>query len=243
MYQSNDFFFEVARGARKGFSRVVISGSNADIDAAEDMWSTGGDIPAFSVGGFIAEVLSSDNTNDKAAGTGALTVLVKGVTIAGVYQEETFVMNGTSAVVGLKTWGFINSVEVATAGSTKANTGTITVRVTSAGATWASMPIGYGVSDGAFFYVPSGYRLIIESGSFWSVTAGTIVVGLVVTRGGVSIAKPHAAITNAAVLPELPVMLQFLGGDLVKVRALSVSAANQSAGASFRGTLMDSTAV
>jgi len=243
MRTDNDFYFEVARGARKGMTRMVLCGINADVDAAEDVWVNGGDVPAFDSVGFLIEAVSSDNTNDKAAGTGALTILVKGVTIAGVYQEETITLNGTSAVAGLKTWGFINSAEVATAGSSGTNAGTITVRVASAGATKAVIDVGRSVSDGAFFYVPAGYRFIVESVQFWATTSGTIIAGIAHTEGTVLKTRAHVSFTNVAVLPQIQLLAPYGGGTLLKVRVLSVSAGNQSVGAVIRGVLLDSTAV
>jgi hypothetical protein len=242
MYNSNNFFVEVSRGSRLGMTNVVFSGSNGDVDAAEDMWAVGGDAPAFNGTGDLLEVLSSDNTNDKAAGTGALTVRVSGVSILGVPQTADVILNGTSAVaIPTTLWGFVNRVEVLTAGSGLTNAGTITVRIVSAGATKITMPIGYGTSDAAFYYVPASYRLIVTELSLFALTAGLITFGLVTVSGGVAKTQAFAGIASAGETIRPYVAIN--GSTLVKVRALAVSTTNQSCGASLRGVLMSADAV
>jgi len=238
---ANDFFFEVARGSRKGMSRVVLCGLNADVDAAEDVWDVGGDVPAFNVTGFALEIVS-DDADDAPADTGALTITIKGVTIAGVYQEATVATNGVTPVAVPGTWGFVNSAGVATAGTSQGNEGTILVRIP-AGATKCQIAPLHSISDGAFYYVPVGYRFILESLNFWSTTAGTTTIGIGRVRGGVFTYQAHMAMTNAAIQPAFQSMIQYLGGDLVKVRVSAVSAASQVVGATLRGVLLDSTAV
>lgn len=240
---ANDFAFEVARGSRRGMTRIVLTGNNPDVDAAEDVWDVGGDVPAFSVGGFALEAISNDADDDGSpVGNGARTVTISGTTIAGVLQTETLTLNGVAAVASGLTWGFVNSAEVATAGSSLTNEGIITVRIP-AGATKCQIAAGQGISDGAFYYVPVGYRLIVESVTIWSLTAGTTVMGVGRVRNGVFHFQAHLSTTVAAVQPSFPAMIPYNSGDLVKVRCISVSAVSQSVGAAIRGVLLDNEAV
>lgn len=242
---ANDFAFEVARGSRKGMERIVMCGINADVDAAEDIWEGGGDVPAFDGTGYLLEVLSSDADDDGSpVDTGALTIRVEGVDENGDYQEADVVMNGTNAVaIPTLLWGFVNRAYVLTAGTSLVNEGTITVRIASGGATKALITALHGISDGAFYYVPNGYRFILENVNFWSTTSGTTTIGVGRIRAGVFQFQAHVAMTNAAIQPAMEPMIPYLAGDLVKVRVSAVSAVNQSVGAILRGVLLSDAAV
>lgn len=246
MRDDNDFYFEVARGARPGMTNYFATGSNTDVDAAEDVWDQGGDAPAFNSTGFALEVLSADAADDgDPAGTGALTVTIEGVSQTGAYQTATVTMNGVSAVaVTGYTWGYVNRAYVATAGTGLTNAGAITVRIASAGATKLVIAAGHGMSDGAFFYVPTGYRLFVLGVEFWTTTAGTIVAALVSsTSSGAQKHLFHTSFTTSGGRQYTGVLESFGAGTLVKARVLSVSATNQQVGATMRCILVADTAV
>lgn len=126
---------------------------------------------------------SSDNTNDKAAGTGALTINVSGVNTSYAAFSETVTMNGqTSATLATANVLFINSISVLTTGSTGANTGTIRcgTGVNTAGVpavVEAHMPIGLGRSQQAMYAVPNDYTLLCRNFalSSYGVTAAQTV--------------------------------------------------------------------
>ncbi len=126
---------------------------------------------------------SSDDTNDKAAGTGALTINVSGVNTSYAAFSETVTMNG-QASVNLATANvlFINSISVLTSGSTGANTGTIrcgtgTNTAGVAAVVEAHMPIGAGRSQAAMYMIPASYKLVCRDfvGTSYGTTAGQTV--------------------------------------------------------------------
>ena len=125
-------------------------GYNGDIDAAvvEDIWSEGG---TYSWPAAAAEtsVVSSDNAADIPAGTGALTVRVKGLGSNFREMTEDAILNGTSVVTLTNQFYRVNSVEVMTAGSGGANVGVI--RVKHGATVIAAIPAGQNVSRAAIF--------------------------------------------------------------------------------------------
>lgn len=117
------------------------------------------------------EILSSD-ANDTAAGTGARTVYVEGLDASGDILTETVTMNGTAAVALANSFLRVFTMYVATSGtyasvSAPSNVGTITLRGSGGGSTWAVINV-----DGAFglgrslispYTVPNGYTAHVLS--------------------------------------------------------------------------------
>ena len=239
---SNDFFFDVARGARSGYTPIHAFGNNADVDAAEDV---GAGAFVFSAVAASLEI-DSDSTDDDGApvGTGARTCLVEGVDADWVYKSQTVTMNGTTAVALTGTWLRVNKVTVATAGSTGSNVGTVVVRVV-AGATWATVPPTQGESDGAYYSVPAGYRLLVTSVQASVSSAGTITVGLSASENGVAKSKiPFVfALGSSPFIRQLDVPLAFGGRTDVALRVSAVSAGNQVVSGGFIGVLLSAAAV
>lgn len=109
------------------------------------------------------DVRSSDNTNDKAAGTGALTVKLLGIsatTAAGTFSifEETITLNGTTHVTTARYYKRLIAVKTATWGSGGKAAGTITVsEVGGETKTYAAYAnTSYGTVN-ARVYIPTNY--------------------------------------------------------------------------------------
>jgi hypothetical protein len=103
----------------------------------------------------LIEALSSDNTGaDTSTGTGARTVVVQGVD--GNYNEvsATIALNGTTAVPTTQKFLRVYRAYVATAGTGGAAVGTITIRISAAGATLAIIPLLHAQSLMAIYTVP-----------------------------------------------------------------------------------------
>lgn len=113
-------------GVKRRFAAV---GRNPDVDSGtdEDIWSSGGDYP-FNAVDAQTELLS-DNAADTAAGIGAQSVTVTGLS-GGVITQETVATNGVAAVILANQYSRIFATEIATAGSSGSNVGTITVQQT-----------------------------------------------------------------------------------------------------------------
>jgi hypothetical protein len=112
-----------------GLSSITKFGSNLDIDTNSDpetIWSTGGLYQFPSSAGQISIVSSS--SDDTSTGTGARTVLVQGLDENYNEVEETFTLNGVSAVTSSSSsWIRAHRAKVLSAGTGEVNAGTITI--------------------------------------------------------------------------------------------------------------------
>ena len=153
---------------------IVINGRTADADTTVVIAPAAlGTKPADD---YVASVASTDNTNDKAAGTGGLTAIVRGIAKTTFLEvEELITLNGTTAVLTTAEFIRINEIILATVGTNGSNTGTITATLNSQ--TQATMPIGYSRSNGLFYTVPAGQFLAIDR---INLTGGELATGNVV---------------------------------------------------------------
>ncbi len=107
--------------------KVKVIGGNADVDTGtEDIWLPGGSY-AFPAAAAATTIVSS-SVNDTAAGTGARTVRVEGLSSTFDEKSETVSLNGTGAVTLTNSYLRINNVYVLTAGSGLVNAGTVDVK-------------------------------------------------------------------------------------------------------------------
>lgn len=125
--RTEPFELQVAEGQVGYHSVEHIFGFNPDVDSAaeEAIWPVGGLIPYLASP--VIMTVSSSSANDTSAGTGARTVLIRGINNNGEEATETVTLNGQTAVTTTKTYTFIQQVTVLTAGSGNANAGTIYV--------------------------------------------------------------------------------------------------------------------
>ena len=153
----------VSLGLISGVTLVGIIGHNPDVDTGtlpEDCWEEGGSYAFLAVASSL-EVLSS-SANDTSAGSGARTILVTGLDTNYNPLSETVILNGTSVVALSGSYLRVNAMQVATAGSTTTNEGTITLRVASAGASVSVMGPGDGLAQNGIYTVPAGFKFIPE---------------------------------------------------------------------------------
>lgn len=162
-----DWYWDVAAGLVPGFSIIHKFGYNEAVGTSPEPICHGGVYQTPT--GTVTLAAISDDTNDTAAGTGAQTLVIEYLDANFVEQTATINMNGTSettdTVTGVKR---INRAYVgqsgtyATTGGFSQN-GTITIRVSGAGATWATIPeigtsgnaVGQSLIGG--YTVPAGY--------------------------------------------------------------------------------------
>jgi len=116
------------------------------------------------------EIVSDDNTNDKAGGVGALKVMIVGLGADWYEQEEEVTLNGTTAVALTKSFTRIFRMYVTESGtyatpSAVSHNSTITVQSTGAGVVWATIEteesLGMGQSQIGVYTVPKGKRAFI----------------------------------------------------------------------------------
>lgn len=226
----------VAADAYPGKRSVHLFGRNADVDAAEDIWTGGGDYTGFTAAAGALEILSG-SALDTAAGTGARTVRVYYLDATGVgfdvSENPLFVdvtLNGVTPVaLGVTALRAYKAV-VLTAGSGKTNAGDLTVRqVATPSNILVSVPTGVSVSQSTNYTVPLGWTGYLQDFevSMTDNTANRAIVAIKTLAAGVQtlgnpfsinsavqyVSRPHGRI----VLPELT--------DMV-FRALSVQNAN-----------------
>jgi len=207
-------------------------GKNGDVDAAEDVWTPGGDYAFPSAA--AATVIVSDDINDDGdvASTGARTVTVEGLLADYVYHKETITMDGTTDV-DLSQFLRVFRAYVATAGSSGANEGTIQIKH---GATVLCQidPL-VGQSLMAIVTTPAGAWSNLMG--WWAeldrATSASATLALMMsTNGGPWLQKEVRSVTNISPMArEYPVSKDSEGFRIppktdIKLRVLSVSVAN-----------------
>lgn len=154
----------IARGDVRGHEWIIKFGRNAAVTTQETIWTSGGDYTGFLGAGSQIEIVSSDLDDDD-GDTGARSVTIEGLDVNFVFQTETLVMNGTTAVESVETdWRRVNRAYVETTGTrsatlpstTGSNEGTITIRVQGAGAVLATIEQEIGKTEMAVFTIPAG---------------------------------------------------------------------------------------
>lgn len=126
----------------------------------ETLWDLIGSF-TFPTGAETWEVIS-DSTADTLLGTGARKVLVLGLDTSYAPQSEIIEMNGITAVITTRTdWLRVEDPIVIDSGSGQTNAGTITLRVSVAGAVRATILPTFGRSFNGFTTVPLGKRMFI----------------------------------------------------------------------------------
>lgn len=155
---SMDYQTAIARGLIEGASLFRQIGRNLDIDdVREDAWEEGGTYVFPSNSGIQMRVVSTDNTNDKAGGTGALTVDVHYLDANGAEREETVTVNGTTPVNTVATnIRRVQDFHVKSAGSTGLAAGKISLTNTAGTVTYSSIGANNGRSRQAIWTIPAG---------------------------------------------------------------------------------------
>jgi hypothetical protein len=206
-----------------------LDGRNTDVDAAEDIWSGGGDY-TWPAAAAATTIVSSDVADDGSpAGTGALTVTVTGLNASYLLTSETVTMNGTSAVTLTNQYIRILDAFVATAGSGGTNAGTIDIKHSST--ILAQIPIGYGVISQATYCVPADYdhaHIIAWHAGMLRTTATLADIGIYIRPFGGAWQLADVALVNHSIVKNnnLYVPLLLAPKTDVRLRALSVTAAN-----------------
>lgn len=172
---NNDYNLDIRKGLVAGQTMVTIIGHDPSVPAAGPY----GLSPQFGVNTYsfdqsaidttpaVVGVGSTDNTNDIAAGTGALTVRVIGLDASGDAQTEDVTMTGTTAANTVATFSAVHSLLVLTTGANNANTGTIYVGT---GTFTAGVPavrmisceIGYNKSMAGYYVVPNAKTFYLQ---------------------------------------------------------------------------------
>lgn len=150
----------------KGYSRDAKYGWNLDIDSgvAETIWPQGGLFQETS--GAEPVVLTSDDADDTAAGTGAQTVRVYCIDEDWNEVLETVTMNGTTGATTTTSCRYVNRLAVLSSGSSNGNEGIITASQQTSGIDLITIPASIGISQSCVYVVPNNVEAIIPQVSF-----------------------------------------------------------------------------
>lgn len=121
----------------------------------------------------IVYAISSDNTQDKAAGTGALEVTVFGTDENDLYIEEAFTLNGTTQVVGTNKFKRLVGAMLTSCGTGGVGVGNVTISNTGQTQTYLTIPAGQaGSAQAGKMWIPDGYKgMILDCLSYLVQTA------------------------------------------------------------------------
>jgi hypothetical protein len=172
---SRDYDTDINLGLIPGRSRTTIVGHDPTVPSGGPF----GLSPSFGINSYLFDqsaisatpavvgVASTDNTNDNAAGTGALTVAISGLDASGDAQSENVTMTGQTAALTTATFSAVFTVVVLTTGANNANIGTIYVGTGTFTAgvpavRMLSMEIGSNISRSAYYVVPNGKVAVMK---------------------------------------------------------------------------------
>lgn len=135
------FAFEVGLGNIPGVKGVTRSGFNDSIGpTAEDLWPTGGQ-QVYLTAAETLDVVSTDVV-DFSGGTGAHSILIRGLDNNFDEIEETLLLNGTTTVVTVNSYIRVHNVTVNAVGITQVNNGIIIASATTSGFTQGQIDPG-----------------------------------------------------------------------------------------------------
>lgn len=181
---SEDYTYAISAGKVDGLLPWSKAGYTPASTTGETViWSAGTDyiFPSAAMG---MEVISTDNTNDKAGGTGALTVKICYLTNTFDQKSEIVTLNGTTAVPTVATDIYrINAFCVYSWGSAGKNAGIITIRHLDDTPIYEHIAVGKNTSRSFFYTVPNGYMLSI-SNIYFSASANAAGKRVLVTTMG-----------------------------------------------------------
>lgn len=150
-----DYSLVLSEGKVDGYGNYDTFGFDDDLDTGDGtvaLWSAKVAFTPMAAAGTLDVVSSS--ANDADGGTGARTILIQGVDANGEVSE-TLTMTGITPAVTVNNYTGVNKVTVATAGSSQANEGSITITATTGGSTQAYISIGTSITQQLIFHVPS----------------------------------------------------------------------------------------
>ncbi len=197
-----DYIFEITKGNVSGSSTITKFGLNGSINissAPEDIWGQDG----LYVAPTAARIhnIASTSSNDTSAGTGARTIVIRGINSDYNAQSETITLNGTNNVATVNSYFHIHLMQVSTGGSSGANIGNITATAQTDGTVTCTIPIGLNQSVSSIYMVPIGYKAYLMKwrarASNGIANSGAVVRLLNKPFGGVFQLKTQIGLNNS----------------------------------------------
>lgn len=197
------FNFAVANGDVPNAQHINKFGHNDDVDAAEDIWSRGGDWVAPTTAR-THQIKSLDVDDTNSSGTGARTLRIWGLDASFLEQTEDINLNGTTNVGTGSTYTRIFRMKVLTAGSSGFNEGLITATADTDGTVTAEIEINHGITHMAIWTVPDAQTLYITDAfaglNRQGATAGAQVEFELRVTSGIDTATPSTVISQTYAL-------------------------------------------
>lgn len=195
-----NFNLMVMRGLIAGHSGVDVFGVSDNVDSGvlTDLWDRANstddqDIWTAPTQARIHQIVSS-STSDAAAGVGARTLEVQGLTSWDLKQvSETITMNGTTNVPTVNSYVIINHMEVLTKGATNVNVGVIKATADTDSTVTAQMNVGTGHTLMCIYGVSSLQKMFVMA---FSVTVGAVASGKEVEMDLVINTEPDVELLN-----------------------------------------------
>jgi len=213
----HDFHDEIVKGNIPGHEDVLIVGAKVDIGTTEiTLWAHDANVVFPSTATVMT--VSSNNANDTSGGTGARTILIRGLNATGNKQLEVIEMNGQTAVSTVLSYTAINNIDVLTAGSTMSNQGNIyigegTVTSGEPAIVYNIMGSTTSQSNSGVFVVPTGENIIIKDVIVNVDPSKNVNLFFTIIRSGVKIEQASAAITQTIAFNNPIMGRKFLPGD------------------------------
>ena len=162
-----DFSHSVGGGHISSMNPSFFFIKKSDLDSANGervIWDSATVFDGFLGAAQTLEVVS-DNINDTAAGSGARSIRVLGITSTGSTGFEIVTLNGTTTVETVNQYSFVQDLRVITAGTTSVaslsangNTGIISVSAKTSGNLMNCIPAGSGISSLGANVITKGYK-------------------------------------------------------------------------------------
>lgn len=249
---SPEFIRGALAGVIPGVTRLVIGGTNTDIDiltTPEDIWGGSGTIPVPS-SNESWEIVAQD-ANDTSAGTGARTVSLTTMNDGYIESTQTVIMNGLTAVALTGTHRWLQTGRVLTVGSNGFPHSPLIIRVTGGGAIRGYIST-LGVADQCAYTVPDNRRLELLDAIIGQRIGGgsnkDAIVNFVVTlSNGTKLAPVRLPLVSSGVqmwrqaLPNLIPFNTLAARSRFTARAISVSSDGTTLDGQVLGLLFDTT--
>jgi hypothetical protein len=170
---SMPYLYDIAEGNVTGHEEWSKIGFNPNVGTTlETVWDYSVAY-VYPVAGMQMEVVSSDNTQDLAGGTGCLTVTIVYLDDAFNEHSEVVTLDGTTPVLTTHVDIYrINSFLCTTVGTNGSPVGNITLRGAGGGTVYSYMLAGYNRARNIVYTVPEGKTLYITS-IMWSCSDAT----------------------------------------------------------------------
>ena len=160
---------EISAGNVTGYSKVNKFGSNSAVGTSLSPVCGSGFYRTPNA--VVSLEVLSDDIDDTIAGAGARTITIQGLDATGAFQQQTTDLDGTTAAAVTGTWLRVFRMWVASTGtysnqSVSGQQGTITLRVSGGGDTWAVIGVddlGLGQSQIGVYSVPLGKVAYLRS--------------------------------------------------------------------------------